>query len=289
MYLDFSVERAPQVAGSFYPDNPRLLREEVTRLIQLADLSLRGEVIGLLAPHAGYVYSGSVAGSAYSTVEGECYDTVILVSPSHREAFNFASILANGCYKTPLGPLNVDESMASRIAEFDNGSRLSEHGHHNNGMMGEHSLEVQLPFLQIALDDAFKIVPIVMGAQHAAAANSLAQAIARAVRSSGKRVLLVASSDLSHFHTDEEARRLDTQIWKSVSTYDTDSIWVEIESGRGEACGVGPIVTVMVAARELGADQAIPLDYGTSGDVPLGRRDSVVGYLSAAFIRREGE
>ncbi|MCB2199592.1 AmmeMemoRadiSam system protein B [bacterium] len=281
------VQRAPAVAGSFYPASPEHLRSEVSRLITLGEIVFAGDVIGLLAPHAGYIYSGSIAGSVYSTIVGKRYDTVVLVSPSHRDAFNFSSVLGEGSYETPLGSLTVDQSMATQLVQFDHNARLDDRGHRPIDGLGEHSLEVQLPFLQVALEDRFKIVPIVMGAQHDSAADSLGEAIAKAVRLSGKRVLLVASSDLSHFHAEEAARRLDDQIVQAIQKFSSQMLWERIESGQGEACGAGPIAAIMTAAKLLGADSSVVVDYGTSGDVPTADKESVVGYLSAAFLRKD--
>lgn len=280
------VQRAAVVAGSFYPASPERLRQEVERLINLGEVFLPGEVIGLVAPHAGYVYSGSIAGSVYSTIAGQKFDSVVLVTPSHRDAFNYSSVLGEGSYQTPLGTLPVDTPLATQLVQFDNNARLDDRGHRPIDGSGEHSLEVQLPFLQVALEGRFKIVPVVMGAQHDAAAESLGEAIAKAVRLSGKRVLLVASSDLSHFHHEDEARRLDDQIVRSVQKFSSEQLWSTIESGQGEACGAGPIAAVMTASSLLGADQSAVVDYGTSGDVPGTDKSSVVGYLSAAFLRQ---
>ena len=282
-------QRAPVVAGSFYPASAERLRSEVERLITLGEVVLPGEIIGVLAPHAGYLYSGAIAGSVYSTIVGQRYDSVIVVSPSHREAFNFSSVLGSGSYKTPLGEIQVDTPLAEQLVTFDHNSRLDERGHRHESGQGEHSLEVQLPFLQVALKERFKLVPVIMGAQQASSADSLGEAIARAVRLSGKRVLLVASSDLSHFHHEAEARTLDDQVVQAVQHFSSEELWDTIQSGKGEACGAGPIAAIMNASKVLGADTAVAVDYGTSGDASRGEKSSVVGYLSAAFLRKGEE
>jgi len=256
--------RPPAVAGQFYPGDPDSLARDVDRFIAAAgDVDVDGDVVGIVAPHAGYVYSGGVAGHAYAAVKGRAYDTVVVVAPSHRVAFRGTAIYARGAYETPLGVVPVDADLAAAIIDSSAGIVDEPRVHRD-----EHSLEVQVPFLQRALG-RFAIVPIVMGDQSRSAVRTLGERIASAVAAArGRRVLLVASTDLSHYH----------------EAFDLDGLARLLASGECEACGGGPTAAVMTAARALGADAARVLAYATSGDV-TGDTDQVVGYMSAVLVR----
>ena len=276
-------QRRSAVAGSFYPADPDTLQREVNSMLETASSSLSGEIIGLLAPHAGYVYSGQVAAEAYHHLRNKSYDAVILIGPSHRIYLEHVAVFPEGEWITPLGSMRVDEQLAEAICT--NGKGLVEadaDAHMLRGQSGEHSLEVQIPFLQTVLADV-PVVPIMIGKQSPQESSSLAAVIARAV--GDRKVLLVASSDLSHFHTQREARMLDSRIQEAVAIFDASILWSTIREEGAEACGAGALATVMEASRLLGATRAVQLSYATSGDVPFGSSDSVVGYLSAAFVR----
>ena len=270
-----SKVREPAVAGAFYPGGEKALRDTVSAMLDKAQAVTTGKVIGLVAPHAGYVYSGQIAAQAYATIRGNRYDAVIIISPSHHVYFNGSSLLSDARYKTPLGTVDLAADLAGAIAKGDPSitSRADAH-------LREHALEVQLPFLQVAVP-GLRIVPIVMGDQSLRNCRQLAKAIAAASR--GKEVLLVASTDLSHFHNYDEAGLLDRTVIERVGGYDPEGLARDLDAGKCEACGGGPVVTAMLAARELGASRAIVLDYANSGDVS-GDKSSVVGYLAAALV-----
>jgi AmmeMemoRadiSam system protein B/AmmeMemoRadiSam system protein A len=270
-----SKVREPAAAGGFYPGSEKALRDTVSAMLEKAHPTTTGKIVGLIAPHAGYVYSGQIAAQAYRAVRGNRYDAVILVAPSHHVYFNGSSIYREGRYKTPLGAVDLAADLADAIAKGDPSitSRTDAH-------VSEHSLEVQLPFLQVAVP-GLRIVPIVMGDQSLRSCRQLAKAIAGAAK--GKNVLLVASTDLSHFHNYDEAGLLDRVVIERVGNYDPEGLARDLDAGNCEACGGGPVVTVMLAARELGATKAMVLDYANSGDV-TGDRSSVVGYLAAALV-----
>jgi hypothetical protein len=275
-------EREPAVAGQFYPKSEQALRKEVTGLLRGArPPAVGGRVVGLIAPHAGYMFSGDVAAHAYSLVQGNSYDAVIVVAPSHHLHFQGSSIYTQGPYRTPLGLATVDADLGRALIEQDEYIGFTAQAHAR-----EHSLEVQVPFLQIAVP-GLKIVPIVMGDQSLDNCRRLARAIAAVVK--GRNVLLVASTDLSHFHTYDEAVRLDSMVIESVERYDYERLARDLEARKCEACGGGPTITVMLAARELGATRSVILKYANSGDI-IGDRSSVVGYLAAALVeeRRAG-
>lgn len=279
--------RPPAVAGSWYSDDPAELRAELEGYLAKAKDFHLGTVIGVVSPHAGYVYSGPVAAFSYKQLIGRHYDTVVVVAPSHVEAFPFASVYGRGGYQTPLGFLPVDVELANAIAAGSEWVKISDRGHRQENLpRREHAVEIELPFLQIVLGD-FKLVPIVMGDQSPEIVHQLADAIAAAA--AGKNVLLVASSDLSHYHSYEEAKRIDERLVNDVADYDFSGLLDDLMSGKVEACGGGPICAVMEAAQKLGATHSQVLKYANSGDVPMGDKRQVVGYLAAAFYRNAGK
>ncbi|RJP79623.1 MAG: AmmeMemoRadiSam system protein B [Candidatus Zixiibacteriota bacterium] len=275
--------RRPAVAGSWYTDDPADLRTELEEyLAQAQDLQLEG-LTGLISPHAGYVFSGPVAAWAYRQVQGRSYNVVVVVAPSHADAFPFAAVYGRGGYQTPLGLVPVDTALARAIAGDHSLVKISDRGHRQESRgRQEHSLEIQLPFLQVALGD-FKLVPVIMGDQTEAVCHDLAEALAAALK--GRNALLVASSDLSHFHPYDEANRLDARVARRVEDFDASGLMQDLAGNRVEACGGGPMCAVMEACRKLGATQSKVLKTANSGDVPVGGRDRVVGYLAAALYQ----
>jgi AmmeMemoRadiSam system protein B len=269
--------RPPAVAGLFYPASASKLAANVDSLLKAAgEPSDKNEVpVALIVPHAGYVYSGLTAAHAFAHLFGHSFDSVIVVGPSHREYFHGISVYPGDAYRTPLGDVAVDVELRDALAE--KGLLISMQGHRT-----EHSVEVQFPFLQRTLG-TFKAVPVVMGDQRPELCKQLGDAIASAVRA--KNVLLVASSDLSHYHPYDEAVVLDRKVVASIDAYDTEELIRNLEMERVEACGGGPIAAVMLAARKLGARTARVLHYCNSGDV-TGDKGAVVGYLSALITSR---
>lgn len=277
--------RSPAVAGSFYPASATELRRQVEELLAQVAKPAVGNVVGLLSPHAGYIFSGAVAASAWKAVEGESYDAVVLIGPSHRIPLDHAALIVEGAYSTPLGILSVDSGLARQLVASGHTLQVSREAHEVQGRRGEHSLEVQLPFLQVALGDV-PIVPVLMGSQRRASASDLARAIAAAA--GDRKLLLVASSDLSHFHSDDEARAIDCGIRDAVVDFNPKQLYDNARDKGAEACGLGPLAAVMEASELLGANHAYELAYATSGDSPFADKASVVGYLSAIFVEGEG-
>ena len=274
--------RPPAVAGQFYPERASELRRQVESLLSQASCKPpEGEVKGLIAPHAGYPYSGRTAADAYCRVRGENYDTVVIMAPSHRENCNGVSIFPGDAYETPLGAVPVDREMAGTMACEDRRIRLSMSGHHVGpggafgSLRGEHALEVQLPFLQVVLPD-LRIVPIVMDSRSWEACRHLADALVRG--SEGKRVLLVASSDLYHGHDYDACLRSDARTLEEIEAFDPERFFSSLEAGSAQACGGGPVTTLMLAARQMGANRVQVVGRTNSNDV-LGQRGGyVVGY-----------
>jgi MEMO1 family protein len=269
--------RKTAIAGSWYPGKTSLLRKDIeSYFASVPDLRLDGEIISLIAPHAGYVYSGQVAAHAYNLVRGEKVDVVIVIGPSHRMAFHGVSIFSKGGYETPLGVVPIAEEVANNIKGFSRKVEEIPAAH-----LQEHSLEIQLPFLQVALGD-FSFVPLVMGDQNESTCRDLSAAIHQAV--GNKKVLIVGSSDLSHFHNYSMATRMDAIALNHLQKCDANGLLEDIDQGICEACGGGPMAVAMMAAAMLGALKARILRYANSGDI-TGEKSSVVGYGAAVYYK----
>jgi AmmeMemoRadiSam system protein B/AmmeMemoRadiSam system protein A len=274
--------RPPEVAGSFYPADATALRNMVDGFLASAKPpAIRGSVMALVAPHAGYQYSGAVAAYSYALVKGRKPARVVVISPSHIDAFGFASVYDGDAYSTPLGVVPVDKAFVSKLASMNPLIKLSSLGHIAASGQQEHALEVQLPFLQRALGD-FKLVPIVMGDQSYETCRALGAALAKLIGNSD--TLVVASSDLSHFHTYDEAVKLDHKTLNAIQEWDYLSMTRNFETRVWEACGGGPIVAAMIASERLGAREAKLLKYANSGDA-TGDHSRVVGYGAVALVK----
>jgi AmmeMemoRadiSam system protein B/AmmeMemoRadiSam system protein A len=272
--------RRPAVAGSFYPADSATLARQVRELLNRASKEeIPGKIVALVSPHAGYLYSGQVAAQAFKLVEGADFETVIVVAPSHRVFFQGASVYDRGGFETPLGTVSVDKDLCRKIMAESEILRFLPQGHSQ-----EHSLEVQLPFLQGALGK-FSLAPIVIGDQSFATCQKVGQAIAQGAK--GKNVLLVASTDLSHFHSYDRAVKIDQVLLEDIRAYDPEKLQQDLQEEKAEACGGGPVIAVMIASRELGANESRVLSYRNSGDV-TGDRSGVVGYAAAVFYRNPG-
>jgi AmmeMemoRadiSam system protein B len=270
--------RQPQVAGMFYPGNPKTLSEELDNLLNAAkEKSINGEIVAIVSPHAGYMYSGLVAAYAYRLLKGKKYETVVIVSPNHREYFTEISVYEGKAYQTPLGIVEIDRALAEELVLQDRRIILSSYGHR-----AEHAVEVHIPFLQKILNK-FKIVPIVMGDQTPEQCEILGKALGNVLIE--KSALIVASSDLSHYYNDTTARKLDQIVIDNVSAFDDKKLGRDLEKRNCEACGGGPIVVAMIASKLLGADTSDVLLYRNSGDVTQDKSE-VVGYMSAVFYKR---
>ncbi|HVO09940.1 MAG TPA: AmmeMemoRadiSam system protein B [Vicinamibacteria bacterium] len=273
--------RAAAVAGSWYPGSAAAIEEEVDRYLgQAGKVAAPGRLVGLVCPHAGLRYSGPVAAYAYSLLRGRAAATVVLVGPSHRAAFDGVAVQAEGAWDTPLGRAEVDEAVAQAVLSHGREFVFADAEVHRQ----EHSLEMQMPFLQRVVS-GLRIVPLLMGSQSREEVLGLAEALAGALAGlpSGRDVVLVASSDLSHYQPAPVANRLDAVVVQQVSGFDDAGLLSRLEGHHNVACGGGPIVAVMRASRSLGADTATVLRYADSGDVPGGDKGQVVGYLAAAL------
>ncbi len=266
--------RPAAVAGSWYPETPDALRRAVRGYLAAAAAPPAGDVRAVIAPHAGLMYSGPVGAFAYATLPGRTYDAIALLGPSHYVAFEGVAVFARGAFATPFGPIPIAEADTAALQQASSRIRDLPAAHAR-----EHSLEMQLPFLAHLLPGT-PIVPLVMGHQTRETILDCAQALATAF--SGRNVLLVASSDLSHYHDAASAARLDQAVLDAIARFDADGLLAEIERIPDHACGGGPIVSVMLAARQMGARDARVLRYADSGDVS-GDKSAVVGYVAAAL------
>jgi AmmeMemoRadiSam system protein B len=228
-------------------------------------------VAGLIAPHAGYVYSGKTAAYGYKTIEGMDFENVIVISPSHREYFKGISIYSGDAYETPLGKILVNQDLSEKLISESEIIYSGTEGHKY-----EHALEVQLPFLQTVLKD-FKLIPMVIGDQRREFISELADVLASVT---DDKTLLVASSDLSHFYTKEQAKILDDRVVDHINHFKYEELLNDIESKRCEACGGGGIVALMRALKLKNYSNSKVIAHTDSGDI-TGDDKEVVGYLSA--------
>jgi AmmeMemoRadiSam system protein B len=271
--------RPAAVAGTWYPGTEGALTREVDACLAAAPDGPAGEIRAVIAPHAGMMFSGPVGAHAYKAAASGSYDVVVLVGPSHFVGFEGVALYPDGAFDTPLGPLPIDAPGASALLASSIVQALP--GPHRR----EHSLEMQLPFLRRLLPEV-PIVPLLMGYQQRDTINALADAVAQAFR--GRRPLLVASTDLSHYFDAATATTLDRRVQDCVAALDPERLlqlfeeYPEHERGRYVACGGGPAIAVMLAARALGAREARILKYAHSGEVS-GDYDGVVGYLAAVL------
>jgi MEMO1 family protein len=272
--------RSSILQGTWYPADAASLRRVIQGCLSTAKVpSWEGGVQALVVPHAGYRYSGPVAAYAYRMLRGQGVERVVLIGPSHQWAFRGVSVSDHDAYETPLGRVPVDREAARRLRETHEAIGFVPQAHAR-----EHSLEIQIPFLQCVLDE-FTIVPVIMGRQDRRTCMLLASGLERILQD-GVQTLLVASTDLSHYHSTRSARTLDETFIGFVRDQDPDGLLQSLSAGRCEACGGGPTAAVMhaVSARKNGEWRI--LRYATSGDV-TGELDRVVGYLAAAFVSGE--
>ncbi len=276
--------RKPVVSDQFYPGNPDILKKTI--LSYLKDVNIDGDIIGIISPHAGYPYSGPTAAYAYSAIKDRKIKTVILIGPSHRAYFDGISVYDKGKWLTPLGEVEIDEDIAKKLTKENSRIRYIQEAH-----TFEHSLEVQIPFLQIVLKD-FKIVPIVMGVQNEENIKILSDALINVLKNE-KDFILIASSDFYHGESYKEAKEINDSAVKYINEFSPESflrfIIREENKGIAAACGYGPSTVVMNVSKALGADSSIVLNHTTSNDVMGVYSGYVVGYISAVFFKKKAD
>lgn len=270
----------------FYPASPRELRLSIDSSFRDSHFgpskappsSQKRRVYGLVSPHAGYMYSGSVAANGFFEVSSLDISSVIMVGPNHYGIGEGVAIMREGVWQTPLGEVEINSAMADAIARNSSVTGFSDFSHSK-----DHCLEVQIPFLQFMEKD-IRIVPIILIMQDLETALDLGNAIASAVaESDAERILLLASSDLTHYEPNVEAHRKDSELIKAMLSLDVYKFYSVLERLDVSACGYGAIASVMVAAKQLGATKGELLRYATSGDI-TGDQSAVVGYSSLVFV-----
>lgn len=278
-----SIRPSP-IAGLWYSSDPKKLAFEIDNYIDNADNpEIPGEVKGILAPHAGYRYSGRTAGYAFQTVKGKAFDQVIILSPYH--AYHTQSILssAHQAYATPLGRIQVDKKFISDFRD-----RLFEQ--HNIQMVEvandqEHSLEIEIPFLQRSLINDFSLIPLMIRSVDLVTVKKLSKVLVEMI--AGNNVLLVVSTDLSHFYSQAIANEFDKNILESIAGYSIEEVFQTEQKGVGFACGLSAVLTGMAVTKGIGCDLVKILHHSTSGD-ETGDLESVVGYGAAVFMKEKG-
>ena len=276
--------RPSPIAGrGWYEGDPRKLARQVDDYLAKADEpELDGEVLALIAPHAGHVYSGATAGFAFRCVKGLHFELVVVVSPLHRGGTITSPLLttAHQAYATPLGAIPVDHQSLFALAKALEASQLKLAA---VAYDEEHSLEIELPFLQRALRGEFSLLPIMVRSITPLLARRLGHAIANALK--GRKSLLVASTDLSHFYPEDIANELDLEMLRRMRNYTPDELFNAERTGKGFACGVAAVAAVMWAAREMGGSRVEILHHSTSAD-ETHDRGSVVGYGAAVILKQ---
>lgn len=282
--VEDKMTREPAVAGQFYPADKNQLSEMLDGFFsKTKKQDFGGEIIGIISPHAGYVFSAQTAAWVFKQIEGRKTDTVVLVGSSHKYLINGAAVWSGGDFLTPLGKVQIDEDSVKTLIKEAGFIKID-----NNVHKPEHSLEVQIPFLQKMLGN-FKILPILIN--DVSYSQKTAEAIAQAVK--GKNVLLVASSDMTHYPNKKNAEIIDSDILKKIEGLDVteleknDAKWMSqgIPNLSCTLCGLPAVAAVMYASKLLGCDKAKTVHYSNSAESKYGDADRVVGYGSAVFVK----
>jgi len=267
-----AIVREPAVAGRFYPANPERLRVDISSYLSASPDSpsqKKVSAIGCMVPHAGYMYSGPVAGAVFSRLE--IPPSCIILCPNHTGRGHPLAIMKEGEWRTPLGTVTIDSDLAGELMRYF--PALSEdsaaHG-------SEHAIEVELPFLQVGRPDV-KFVPIAVGTGQVVILEQLGRAVAEVLRETKKQTLIMASSDMNHYEDDATTRVKDRKAIEKILDLDATGLYEIVINESISMCGYGPAVAMLTAARQLGAKKAELVQYATSADVS-GDRDVVVGY-----------
>ncbi|HKZ44261.1 MAG TPA: AmmeMemoRadiSam system protein B [Anaerolineales bacterium] len=272
--------RPSPISGLWYEGNPQLLAQKVDGYLDDARLpDLVGRVVAVMSPHAGHIYSGSVAGYAFASVRGMSPDLVVVIGPMHHPYSGSILVSNHDAYSTPLGTVPVDQEI---IHQLD--LTLMEDFHTSLTPINrdkEHSVEIVLPFLQRALHGKWSLIPLMVREQTQQVSENLGKALARILE--GRKYLLVASTDLSHFFAEKQACQLDKEMLRQVESFSPAGIFSADLMQTGFACGLGALAAVLTAAKELGANKVQILKHATSGEI-TGDYDRVVGYGAAVVL-----
>ena len=286
---DNNMIREPAVSGQFYPKDKSELTKMVNGFLASAkNQNIESRIIGLIAPHAGYVFSGQTAAWAYKQIEGKKFDTIFLIGSSHNYPVKGAALWTGGKFSTPLGDINIDKELAEKLLS----SKIIQSN--NETHMPEHSLEVQLPFLQRTISGDFKIVAILIN--DIKNYKEIAEIISKTISVSKKKVLLVASTDMTHYPDKKNAETVDKSILDTILKFNpselikADERWMskDIQELHCTLCGLPAVLTVMETSKLLGANKSIIVNYSNSAESKYGDGNRVVGYGAVAFIKVTG-
>lgn len=292
--MEKKLERPTAVAGQFYPlDKNKLIAEVSTYLGRAEKKSIPGKLIALLVPHAGYVFSGPTAAYSYKLLEGQKFSTVVIIGLAHRYPLEGAALFSEGGFQTPLGTVAIDENLNKKLAQSSPLIKIIPQAH-----LGEHSIEVQLPFLQYLYKD-FKFVPILIGNPEPEVCEKIGDAIGKAIKNysdKDRSVLLIASSDMSHYPRSKDAANVDRGTLSVIEEMDCPKLhnWDNQQLNSGipnlhcTLCGLGAVLVTLSAAKVLGADKVTILNYTNSGKIS-GDDSQVVGYAALAFSAAKKE
>ncbi|MFL6441645.1 MAG: MEMO1 family protein [Nitrososphaeraceae archaeon] len=277
--------RLPAVSGIFYPSEPLELQRLIEQSFRdqkfgpgkIPPSEFKRRIYGIVSPHAGYVYSGAVAANGFYEVSSMDFDNVVMIGPNHYGIGTGVATMRNGVWETPLGGIEINPDLVSEISksgiiDFDDFAHSR-----------DHCLEVQIPFLQyIKKNKKIRIVPIILIMQDIKTAMDIGEAIAQSIRNTSN-ALLIASSDFTHYESNDEAHRKDSELIKAILSLNISEFYTVLDRLAVSACGYGAIASVMKAANDLGATKGELLKYATSGNV-IGDMSAVVGYSSIIFV-----
>ncbi|MFH1287250.1 MAG: AmmeMemoRadiSam system protein B [bacterium] len=280
---DAKMIRKPAVAGQFYPSGKEELIKMIDGFLSKANPSkLDGKLLGLISPHAGYVYSGQVAAYSYKLLQNAKYDIVIIMGNSHHMPYNYGSIYYKkddeNYFQTPIGEVKINKAVSEELLKNENIFKAD-----NNPHTYEHSIEVQIPFLQRVLKPDFEIVPILFGTQSYEMLESAAMLIAETIKD--KNVLLIASTDLSHYYGYEKSKEMDRVAMEAVITLNPVTLIKQVMEGKCEFCGLSGVLVEIMVAKKMGANNVQVLNAANSGDV-AGDKNKVVGYSAVVITRK---
>jgi hypothetical protein len=275
--------RKPAVAGSFYPDNS----DELNQMIQSCFTHEFGpnsnppkksleHVFGVICPHAGYMYSGPIASHSYYEISSQEFDLAVIIGPNHLAIGSKIATMSDAKWQTPLGISEVDGESANELVDMTDNIEQDYFSHSK-----DHSLEVQIPFLQEMFPSNLKILPIIMAKQDIDAATEVGNAISHIAKS--KKIMIIGSSDFTHYEENNFAHKQDISLIESILKMDVNGFYETLIEKKHSACGYGAIAATMIACKNLGSKKGELLAYATSGDV-IGNKESVVGYGSIKFV-----
>ena len=274
--------RTPAVAGMFYPKTQKELKSTIRDCFlhsygpgKLSPSSHNEKIIGIICPHAGYMYSGPIAANSYYAISSQQPDLVVIIGPNHWGVGCNIATMKEAVWKTPLGDIEVDSQAAVEINKASKIIELDLFSHTR-----DHSLEVQLPMLQEVYSHKFKILPIIMIDQNYNPAKEVGLAIAKIAKN--KKMVIIGSSDFTHYEENSFAHKQDMTLIEPILTMDVDKFYRILQENQVSACGYGAIASTIIACKELGASKGTLERYATSGDI-TGEKNSVVGYASIIF------